>query len=255
MEGEPILSNTAATMEVHHHAHTKRKTFRHYLFEFFMLFFAVFCGFLAEYFLEHTIEHQREKQFITSMITDLKDDTGRISKIVDYNNKQLKGLDSMIRLLYRIPTAPDSVNKVHSYYRNYALNYERVVFNTRTLTQLKNSGGMRLIRNQSVSDSIMSYDAGIVRAELQFEVVRDGWKEETEASFQVFDLADLYINGLFSDGIQRKLLTNDVKTLRAYASRLFMFAGVIRGYTNDINTQKAQALRLIQYLEKQYHLD
>lgn len=242
-------------MEVHHHAHSSRKKFRHYLFEFFMLFFAVFCGFLAEYFLEHTIENQREKQFIASMVKDLKDDTGRIRKVLEFNNKQLKGLDTMILMLYRGSTAPDSVNKVHRLYRTYALNYDRVVFNTRTLTQLKNSGSMRLIRNQSVSDSIMSYDAGIAGAELQFDVVRDSWKEETAASYNLFDLADLYANGRFNDSVQRKLLTTELKTIRSYASRLFMFAGVIRGYTNNISEQKALARRLIAYLEKQYHLD
>ena len=50
-------------MEVHHHAHTRRKKFRHYFWEFLMLFLAVFCGFLAEYWLEHIIEHQREKKY------------------------------------------------------------------------------------------------------------------------------------------------------------------------------------------------
>ena len=47
-------------MEVHHHAHTARKKWTHYFWEFLMLFLAVFCGFLAEYQLEHTIEHNRE---------------------------------------------------------------------------------------------------------------------------------------------------------------------------------------------------
>ena len=48
-------------MEVHHHAHTARKKWTHYFWEFLMLFLAVFCGFLAEYTLEHKIEKAREK--------------------------------------------------------------------------------------------------------------------------------------------------------------------------------------------------
>ena len=43
-------------METHHHTHTPRKKWTHYLWEFLMLFLAVFCGFLAEYQLEHKIE-------------------------------------------------------------------------------------------------------------------------------------------------------------------------------------------------------
>ena len=59
-------------MEVHAHAHTARKKWTHYFWEFLMLFLAVFCGFLAEYQLEHKIERDREKKFIQTFIEDLK---------------------------------------------------------------------------------------------------------------------------------------------------------------------------------------
>jgi hypothetical protein len=255
MEGEPILSNTAATMEVHHHAHTGRKTFRHYLFEFFMLFFAVFCGFLAEYFLEHTIEHKREKQFIGSMIKDLKDDTGRIAKVFEFNKKQVVGIDSLLKILYRKNLHPDTIDLVHRLYSDYALNYERVVFNNRTLSQLKNSGGMRLIRNQSVSDSIMNYDARIQNCDLQFEVVREAWTEESNFSFQIFDLGSVFMHDQYAPGTKRTFISTDSKIMTAYASRLLMFGAVVNGYAVNIDAQKQLAIRLISYLEKQYHLD
>ena len=55
-------------MEVHHHAHTPRKKWTHYFWEFLMLFLAVTLGFFVENQREHYIEHQREKQFISSLI-------------------------------------------------------------------------------------------------------------------------------------------------------------------------------------------
>ncbi|MBK6382415.1 MAG: hypothetical protein IPF69_02905 [Chitinophagaceae bacterium] len=55
-------------MEVHNHAHTSRKKWTHYFWEFLMLFLAVFCGFLAEYQLEHKIEKDREKVFIKKYV-------------------------------------------------------------------------------------------------------------------------------------------------------------------------------------------
>src|SRR6476660_794602 len=92
-------------MEVHHHPHTERKKFTHYLWEFLMLFLAVFCGFLAENFREHTVEHQREKKFIRSLVSDLESDTSRLSVIVQVRNQRATGLDSFILLLNR-PNAP-----------------------------------------------------------------------------------------------------------------------------------------------------
>ena len=62
-------------MEVHTHTHSARKKWTHYFWEFLMLFLAVFCGFLAEYQLEHKIEKDRENQFLTSLISDLQDDS------------------------------------------------------------------------------------------------------------------------------------------------------------------------------------
>lgn len=249
MKRKLTLSETAANMEVHHHSHTERKKFRHYLFEFFMLFLAVFCGFLAEYFLEHIVEHQREEQFICSMISDLKDDTTKIRRVVDFNKKQLQRLDTLTRLLYTHPTHPDSIRKVYHLYISAALNYEMVVFTDRTMTQLKNSGGLRLIRKQSVSDSIMNYDAGVKQCELQFEVVRDGWKDASSYSYQLFDLS----KALRKDSTQQLgFISNDPQLFTAYGNRMLMFAGVVNGYTMNIIEQKRKAERLIKFLEKEY---
>jgi hypothetical protein len=66
-------------MEVHHHAHTPRKKWHHYFFEFLMLFLAVTLGFFVENQREHYIENQREKVYVRSMIDDLKLDTVEFS--------------------------------------------------------------------------------------------------------------------------------------------------------------------------------
>ena len=76
-------------MEVHHHAHTPRKKWAHYFWEFFMLFLAVFCGMLAEYKLEHIIEHQREKKYIHSLIKDVELDIAALQKSHDLRKTQI----------------------------------------------------------------------------------------------------------------------------------------------------------------------
>ena len=70
-------------MEVHHHAHTSRKKWTHYFWEFLMLFLAVFYGFLAEYGLEHKIEKDREKQFIISLVNDIKADIAHLNTTIE----------------------------------------------------------------------------------------------------------------------------------------------------------------------------
>ena len=86
-------------MEVHHHAHTARKKWTHYFWEFFMLFLAVFCGFLAENQLEHMIEHQREKQYMKSMVEDLEKDIQLLKVESQSVMEQLNGLDSIVKII------------------------------------------------------------------------------------------------------------------------------------------------------------
>ena len=142
-------------MEVHAHAHTSRKKWTHYFWEFLMLFFAVFCGFLAEYQLEHIIEHNREKQFIKSFIEDLKTDTAAIRQILVFRTQKMERMDSLM-LLLGSQQIKGHENDLYFFGRTLI----RTLWfrsNDRTITQLKNSGSLRLIRNEQAADSMMSY--------------------------------------------------------------------------------------------------
>ncbi len=143
-------------MEVHPHTHTERKKFIHYLWEFLMLFLAVFCGFLAENQREHIMEHQRERQYMITMLEDLKADIPLLDSTVNEWNQVNKSIDSVTDA---ITPGLTNVNFKKIYrHINEALNYWTFKYNDRTISQLKNSGGFRLIRNETVANKIISYD-------------------------------------------------------------------------------------------------
>jgi hypothetical protein len=143
-------------MEVHAHTHTERKKWTHYLWEFLMLFLAVFCGFLAENQREHLIEHQREKQYMMTMLEDLKSDTVQLSYAIRYWADINNSIDSVAEAL----TIPLSLTDLAKAYRhlNNALNYYSFAYNDRTIAQLKNAGGFRLIGKKDVANKIIAYD-------------------------------------------------------------------------------------------------
>jgi len=143
-------------MEVHHHAHTPRKKWTHYVWEFIMLFLAVFCGFLAENQREHYVEHQREKQFIRSLTQDLKSDIIQSGETLNKLEKSKLGTDSIVMLL-RTPGTANNSNQLYRLWSHY-IGFADFFSNDRTLQQLKSSGSLRLIRKKVVSDSIMQYD-------------------------------------------------------------------------------------------------
>jgi hypothetical protein len=145
-------------MEVHAHTHTARKKWTHYFWEFLMLFLAVFCGFLAEYQLEHKIEKDREKQYVRSLVQDLKLDTAKLSYIIRLRDGRDEKIDSLTYLFNR----PDAaMHGSDIYYLTRFLTRAltvRFYSNDGTMQQLKNSGGLRLIRKQEIVDNIMAYD-------------------------------------------------------------------------------------------------
>ncbi len=145
-------------MEVHQHAHTPRKKFTHYLWEFLMLFFAVFCGFLAENIREHKIEKGKEKDYVRSLVEDLKRDTTDLNSVIESCVLKKNGLDSLALVCFSYLNIDSHNRQMYRLYTAYALNRRGIAFNKATITQLKNSGALRLIRNQQVVDSILGYD-------------------------------------------------------------------------------------------------
>ena len=121
-----------------------------------MLFLAVFCGFLAENQREHYIEHQREKQFMNSMLEDLKSDTSLLANCVRYWDDINNSIDSVSDAI-QFPLGKTDFAKTYRHLSN-ALNYYGFRYNDRTIAQLKNSGGFRLIRQREVAGKIILYD-------------------------------------------------------------------------------------------------
>ena len=143
-------------MEVHAHTHTPRKKWTHYFWEFLMLFLAVSAGFLVENQREHYVENKREKVLIKSFVEDLKQDTAKIVSNIQLRASKITILDSLIILL-NSPNPNQDGPSVY-YFGRRVTRSTLFQSNDRTIKQLKNAGGLRLIRNQTASNAIMTYD-------------------------------------------------------------------------------------------------
>ena len=182
-------------MEVHHHAHTARKKWTHYFWEFIMLFLAVFCGFLAEYYLEHTIEHNREKQFIESLIKDIEADTAQLSNIRGFRLARVRSIDSLNNYLAKNTSGTISLNGIQLLrdVRGHVSFYQ----NSGTLDQLKNAGGLRLIRKRNVVDSIQAYDQQIKKMALRDAFETEEMRYAVRLSYKMID--GIMISRVYAD--------------------------------------------------------
>ena len=145
-----------------------------------MLFLAVFCGFLAEYQLEHKIEKDREKQYIRSLLKDLSADTVQLNARLNFRTGKMKTLDTLLFLL-KSENLKENTGTLyyHGFYAPFAVKY---IPNNGVLSQLKNAGGLRLIRNQLVVDSLLDFDT-----ETQWIVDFEVWERDRFMDLSVYE--------------------------------------------------------------------
>ena len=244
-------------MEVHAHSHTARKKWTHYLWEFLMLFLAVFCGFLAENIRENTVERHREKQFIQSYIEDLKADTNSIRSTIKFQEKKLIILDS---LMFLLATQKIKGYETELYYFGRVIQRSsRFSSNDRTITQLKNSGSLRLIRNEQVADSMISYQKTVV------ELERDAETELAERQRMYPILSSMFSPFIFDqmvtlDGIHRPennppLRSYDPSLQQDLAFYIHQLKGSSYLLQRRLEHLYNKAINSIVLLKKEYHLN
>ena len=172
-------------MEVHAHSLTARKKWTHYLWEFLMLFLAVFCGFLAEYQLEHTIEHQREKEYIASLYQDLKTDTSNLGILQKTRTEEIDNYDSLFDT-FKSKKYLQETSGVY-YFGRKSLSLRIFYPTDGTITQLENSGSLRLIRSRVVVDRIQSYKLAILNLKNMQDIEREHFMLARSLMGKIFD--------------------------------------------------------------------
>jgi hypothetical protein len=243
-------------MEVHAHTHSARKKWTHYFWEFLMLFLAVFCGFLAEYQLEHKIERDREKKFIQTFIEDLKTDTAAIRQNIHFRQNKMKLMDSFMLLLNN-QQIKGHEKELYYFGRTFVRSL-RFQSNDRTITQLKNSGSLRLIRNEKAADSMISYQ------KLVDYIYYNQEDDRIERR-----AADPLLSRIFNPFVFEKMLTieginrpTDNPPLRSYDQNLHFdlayYIHQLRGSNFQIELRlkllNDKAINMIAFLQKEYHL-
>ena len=244
-------------MEVHHHSHTSRKKWTHYMWEFIMLFLAVFCGFLAESALEHKIEKQREKQYIGSFVEDLEADTAGLNRRISYCDLTIKKVDSVTIAL----TDPDLQKMAGEIYYFLRWLHRSDVFsvNDRTIVQLRNSGGMRLVSNKAVSDSMVNYYKKV-------DFISFIYEEQTEFRRSLRPYFPLIFDGLdygkFVDennvviraNEPVKLRISDPNAINACILLLNNIKGINMGVKKRMEELKGSASAIREFIIKEYKL-
>jgi len=259
-KNQVINGNIDTIMELHKHSFKlwHNKKLGEYLLEFFMLFLAIFLGFIAENIRENHVERHREKHYIKSMINDLKTDTLELGKNIIQFQKLLKMQDTLIKMY---PQMKNGFKVCFFVNLKGVDRYPDFIYTDGTIQQLKNSGGFRLIEDNSVVDSIMTYDALVRNALLNEAVLGRLLEKMKEEETEIFDQQKL--NEEFSKGktLQQLegeyidyLLTHDKITISRYYNKILLYNRLCIIIEKNMKRVKYSATALISYLKTEYHL-
>ena len=247
-------------MEVHHHHHEspEHKKWHHYFWEFFMLFLAVFCGFIAENFREHIVDHQKEKQFMRSLVENLATDTIELKRAILICDSVALYSDSTLNFLSSYKISDELPDRL-SFLIGIAGQNQTLINTDRTSSQLKNSGGMRLIEKKIVSDAILNYWKQIEKTNITLERYRNYRDAGRDLIFKLWVMPAVYTrNGSQDSGNVQMLrvIDTDHKKWDELAN-LISISGLIskRPHLTNLIKQSKLAAELIVLIKKEYHLE
>jgi len=245
-------------MEVHHHSHTERKKWTHYLFEFLMLFLAVFAGFLAENQREHYVEHKRERMYIRSITEDLRQDIDQLDSIVRTRKRLDNIMDSLLYLMNYADTKQYG-NEIYYYTRQIPRTFRFYTID-RTLSQLKNAGNWRLISNQKVSDDLANYDNLVHSLTLYIEQ-----REESLVLILYQSIDKMFDNRVFEkmiDGLNfikpinnPQLLSYDKSDINEFCNRVHFRKNSNLYFIVVAEKLLNEAKKTLTLIEEEYHLN
>jgi len=244
-------------MEVHHHPHVEKKGFKEYFLEFIMIFLAVTLGFFAENIREKISEKNREHDYIKSLTTDLNDDIKNFDSIIVFEKTGTQQLDTLIRLLNHPVFAKQNGDEIYFLARQGPREFPFPI-TSRTLDQLKGSGGFLLIRNVEASNQIIDYYNHFSPIKLLENNYDREFSEYEHVAAQIFDPAILRRQESNTGEIVRSndspaLLTYDNNLLKQLAFTVVQMGGSRRYRLGLLQAQKLQAEKLKSYLQKEYH--
>jgi hypothetical protein len=257
-----IIKSEYKIMEVHHHPRVEKKNFKEYFLEFLMIFLAVTMGFFAENIRESFAEHRQEKEYIISFYEDLKTDTIQLNYLINFETNKIAVLNTL-QGCYDSLLKNQQPASLLGIIKN-SLSNNLFQMNERTLQQLSNAGGFRLLNKQD-ADSIIRYQKiGKKIEEYQstlYQQSQDNLRNALNDAVDFTPYSSLYsdvANNPLPDAGEMKsflFISHDKAVLNKYFNTLFQYLRVIVQHRNNLKILNAQAVKQLEYFKNKYKFE
>lgn len=249
--------------EILHHSELppKKKKIKEYFIEFLMIFLAVTLGFFAESYREVLVERSNEKEYVKSMIEDAQTDIENYEQAIALNEKRVSKLDSLMQLSFNYNLDGSDDKSIYMLYRKCLRHPDLVSPTERTMMQLKNAGGMRLIQNKTASESIIQYDDFAKKLDDQKFAYEQYLSNLISKSMNLINYGSYTLDDIknknapiFASDETPKLINPDKNKLIELGNNACFYRAVVYYYTIILHEGKQQAIDLVKTLKKEYKL-
>ena len=192
---------------------------------------------------ESKADKKVEKEFIASLIEDLQTDKLNLLRNIDHFQIKIIKIDTVLRMF---KTLSNGYNDTLRRNLGEVKNYKDFIYTDRTMQQLKNSGGMRLITNKKAATGILDYDLSMrhLLESLQPDLLFY-YEKSNEMWFEIVDTDDFERDKLVLTIPEMEAATKNY-LLKSDQENLGKFNNIIREFQNDLIIVKDRKLVLKQ---------
>jgi len=204
---------------------------------------------------EKKSERKIEQDYLFSLIEDAKTDLSNFDNIIKANELRNKYLDSLEYRCFNYNVKDKKYHPELMYRYMFSLSRPDFITQTdRTLSQLKNSGGMRLIEDKNIIDAIIKYEESFEKLYNQQVWYEGALKDLVNAGIPIFNYKYLSPKpGLKIDWETfmktARLLETDKRLIIQLGNRTNMFNAITELYVVFLEAGKQECLKLIDILE------
>ena len=236
----------------------KTKKWKAYFLEFLLLFLAVSLGFMADNFREKRSDRTKEKEYMQSMIEDVAADRINIKEVIDRNSQRISYLDSLLDKCSNYSATDKEKLDLNKYFSQVLRHPEFIAPAELTMQQLKNAGGMRLIKSKAAINEIIRYDSKLQKIAGQQLYYENYQNKAIDSGTKIFNIHQLVLALINPDkeftSAEFELFTEDKLKLKEFANSVAMYKGIIMYYVVLLKAMDKQGEVLTQTLEREYKL-
>ena len=167
------------------------KYFKYAIGEIILVVIGILIALQVNNWNESRLEQKRIRQYATSLIQDLKNDIKMLSLSQFQALKKLKAIDRL--KTYVNQTSTQNLSNTELYVVAHDIIYRPYIWSRATLNELKNSGALRYITNDSLQKKLVDYESLSNHLDEDFEFDKSNSQKTEDMMAMLLNLNSSYI--------------------------------------------------------------